>query len=833
MTITILILASSILIQVTTAILALRLIKTTRYYWSWVFLAVAIGLMAARRMITFYDLLSGEGLATVNISAEITALIISVFMFIGILNIRPLLNSIYSAKKDLEENNNRLQKEVELRKFAENLANANAIKFKKLTESTPVLIWMSDKYGECTYFNQRWLDFRGRTLEDEKGSGWTGGIHPDDKQKTIDDYYEAFNNRRQFELEYRLMNRHGEYRWIYDIGSPLYESPHKFTGYIGSCIDITERVRSKEELKRSEREKSLILEAIQDKLVFLNPEQKVQWTNQAALDIVGKEENEVIGGYCYKIWHEFDSSCVNCPAKKALSTGQTHKAELTFDEGVFSVRGFPVEEDGELKGVLVIARNITSRKEAEKQLEQSERKFRMFFNEHNAVKLLIDPGTGNIMDANKSAKAYYGYRDITAKKIQDINQLSEGEVKHEMEEAFYKNKNYFHFRHKLASGEIRDVEVHSTPLEVNEKKLLYSIIHDITDRVIADRELKRSEEKFRKIVNTLPQFVSYVDKNLVFRFVNQTYLDNFNLKEEEIIGKKIIRMLGSDAYEKAKPYFDKVLSGEFVQFNEFIRYSKDYHVYMDGAFIPEFDHKDNVCGFYAILSDITELMHNQKLLEDSRNRLRILSEHQQNMLEKERSYIAREIHDELGQNLTAINMELSMMKKQIPRSERSLFTRIHELINLTQTTLSKTKKLSSELRPQLIDDMGLVAALEWYLKDFEKRSGINCMSELPDENVTFPQDIALNVFRIIQESLTNVYKHADAQSVKVKLEIENKFLFLNFTDDGVGINEADINKDYSFGIMGVEERVRLMSGEFSIENTGNGTMINIKIPFEK
>ena len=833
MTITILILASSILIQVTTAILALRLIKTTRYYWSWVFLAVAIGLMAARRMITFYDLLGGAGIESVNISAEITALIISVFMFIGILNIRPLLNSIYSAKKDLEENNNRLQKEVELRKFAENLANANAIKFKKLTESTPVLIWMSDKYGECTYFNQRWLDFRGRTLEDEKGSGWTEGIHPEDKQKTIDDYYKAFNNRGQFELEYRLMNRHGEYRWIYDIGSPMYDGSQKFTGYIGSCIDITERVRSKEELKRSEREKSLILEAIQDKLVFLNPEQKVQWTNQAALDIVGKEENEVIGGYCYKIWHEFDSSCVNCPAKKALSTGQTHKAELTFDEGVFSVRGFPVEEDGELKGVLVIARNITSRKEAEKQLEQSERKFRMFFNEHNAVKLLIDPGTGNIMDANKSAKAYYGYRDITAKKIQDINQLSEGEVKHEMEEAFFKNKNYFHFQHKLASGEIRDVEVHSTPLEVNERKLLYSIIHDITERVEADRELKRSEEKFRKIVNTLPQFVSYVDKSLVFRFVNQTYLDKFNLKEQDIIGKKLHKILGSEAFETAKPHLNKVLNGELVRYNEFFRFSEDYHAYMQGTLIPEFDQKGNVEGYYGVLSDITILMHNQKLLEDSRNRLRILSEHQQNMLEKERSYIAREIHDELGQNLTAINMELSMMKKQIPRSERSLFTRIHELINLTQTTLSKTKKLSSELRPQLIDDMGLVAALEWYLKDFEKRSGINCMSELPDENVTFPQDIALNVFRIIQESLTNVYKHADAQSVKVKLEIENKFLFLNFTDDGVGINEADINRDYSFGIMGVEERVRLMSGEFSIENTGNGTMINIKIPFEK
>jgi two-component system sensor histidine kinase UhpB len=203
------------------------------------------------------------------------------------------------------------------------------------------------------------------------------------------------------------------------------------------------------------------------------------------------------------------------------------------------------------------------------------------------------------------------------------------------------------------------------------------------------------------------------------------------------------------------------------------------------------------------------------------------------MLEKERSYIAREIHDELGQNLTAINMGLSIMKKQIPRSQRDLFTKIQELRHLTQSTLSKTKKLSSELRPQLIDDMGLVPALEWYLNDFERRSGIQCSAELPEDNVTFPQEIALNVFRIIQESLTNILKHAEAHSVGVELKIVNKFIRLNINDDGIGIRDEDINKNNALGIMGMEERVRLMSGEFNIGNTENGTSINIKIPFEQ
>ena len=833
MTVKILILAFSILFQIITAILALRLIKTTRYYWSWIFLAMAIGLMAARRIITFYDLLTGVDAESVNLSAEITALVISVLMFVGIIHIRPLLNSIYNAKSDLEESNRRLEKEIELRKFAENLANANAIKFKKLTEHTPVMIWMSDQSSECTYFNQRWLDFRGRTMEEEKGSGWTEGIHPDDKQKTIDDYLSAFRNREHFELEYRLKNAKGEYRWIYDIGSPMYDASKKFTGYIGSCIDITERVRSKQELKRSEREKSLIFEAIQDKLVFLDSEQKIQWTNYAAMEIVGKKEEEVDGEYCYKLWHGFEFPCSDCPAKKAIETGLTHKGELSFEENIYSIRAYPVEENGTINGVLVIARDITSRKIAEEQLKQSEEKFRMFFNESNAVKLLIEPETGNILDANKSAREYYGYNDLTSKNIKKINQLTDNEVSREMEKAFFRNKNYFNFRHKLASGEIRHVEVHSTPLKINDRKLLYSIIHDITDRVEADLELKRSEKKFRNIVNALPQFVSYVDHNLVYRFVNKAYLDRFNLNEEDIIGKKLYEIIGNDAYEKAKFHLDKVFKGEFVHYNEFFRYSDDFKAYMQGTLIPEIDQQGNVEGYYAVLSDVTELMYNQNLLEDSRNRLRILSEHQQNILEKERSYIAREIHDELGQNLTAINMSLSMMKKQIPRSQRDLFTKIQELRHLTQSTLSKTKKLSSELRPQLIDDMGLVPALEWYLNDFEKRSGIQCSSELPEDNVTFPPEIALNVFRIIQESLTNIFKHANAHSVGVELKIVNKVIHLNITDDGIGIRDEDIKKNNALGIMGMEERVRLMSGDFNIGNTGNGTSINIKIPFEQ
>ncbi|MGM0497097.1 MAG: PAS domain-containing sensor histidine kinase [Bacteroidota bacterium] len=827
------ILGFSICLQALTAFLALRIIKTTRYYWAWVFLALAVGLMAARRIVSFYELVVLGNTASISLSAEIIALAVSLLMFIGVLNVRPILKALYSAKAELENKNKQLEEEVEQRKNAENKAKINTEKFRKLADYAPVLIWMSDNSGQCTYFNERWLKYRGRTLDEEYGMGWTEGLHPDDKESTINDYLEAFEKRESFELEYRLQNKDNEYRWFYDIGTPMYDDLKNFTGYIGSCIDITERKKSKERIERSEREKSLILHAMQDKLIFLDKELKLQWTNQAALDIIAKEEQEAKGEYCYKLWHGYDSPCSDCPAKKALNTGNTEKAELAFEEGVFSIRAYPVEENSEITGVLVIAKNITERKQAEEQLKQSERKFRTFFYESTAIKLLIDPQTGNIIDGNRSAEEFYGYENLRSKKIQEINQLSEEEVKQKLKQAYFRNKNYFNFQHTLANGDMRYVEAHSTPLEIDGKKVIYSIIHDITDRVEARAALKRSERKFRKIVNALPQFVSYVDKNLIYRFVNQTYLTRFDKTEEDILGKRLNEVIGQETYNKAKPHIDRVLKGEAVHYTEFFRYPAGFNSYMKGTLIPEYGQNGKVEGYYAVLSDVTDIMENQKLLEESRNRLQILSKHQHDMLEKERSYIAREIHDELGQNLTAINMGLAMMKKQVPRTDRNLFSKIQELNQITHNALAKTKNLSSELRPQLIDDMGLISAIEWYIRNFEKRSGITCETDIPEEEPYLPKDSAIHIYRIIQECLTNVYKHAEAESIEVILRTELEFILLKIVDDGKGIGKSEAQKNNSFGLMGIEERVRLMDGEFKIEDSGNGTVVNVKIPNEQ
>jgi PAS domain S-box-containing protein len=706
------ILLASITIQVVNVMLFLRLIRTTRHYGTWIFLALAVGLMAIRRMVSLYELWQQGAPVSVSLEAEVIALVISLLVLIGLILIRPFLHAIYKTLHEFERANRRLQEEVIHRKAAEQHAHFNEERFRKLAEASPILIWMSDQTGQCTYFNKGWLDFTGKTLEEEKGMGWTKGLHQEDKPSVMDRYLEAFGLRRSFELEYRLKDRKGKYRWVYDKGMPMYDVNENFLGYIGSCIDITGRKAAEERLRRSEQQKSLILQTMREKLIYLDPDLRVQWTNQATLDLTEKREEELVGKYCHEVLHDQEVPCDECPARRSLNSGQTEESDISLRFGIFHLTAYPVKNNGKVTGIIEVGENITERKRAEE-------------------------------------------------------------------------------------------------------------------------KLKKSEQKFREIVNTLPQFVSYLDEELKYRFVNRAYLDNFGFQEDEILGHHVTHLICEASFNEVKHYLQRALLGEKVQYRGFIHYNTGFQPYMEGTFIPVMDKHGKVSGLYAILNDVTHHVENQKLLEESRNRLQVLSEHQQNLLEKERSYIAREIHDELGQNLTAIRMGVSMIKKHISRKDRNLFSKVLELSNITQTALDQIRKLSTELRPQLIDDMGLIAAMEWHINNFEKRSSIACHTDLTDEEPDILKSKAIHLYRILQEGLTNVYKHARASNVWVCLKQSDSSLDFEISDDGEGFEANSNSKGHSYGLMGIEERVRLMEGEFHIISKNKGTTLKIHIPLVK
>lgn len=230
----------------------------------------------------------------------------------------------------------------------------------------------------------------------------------------------------------------------------------------------------------------------------------------------------------------------------------------------------------------------------------------------------------------------------------------------------------------------------------------------------------------------------------------------------------------------------------------------------------------------GIMTNITESRLEQLEVRKSRARLAELTAHIETVKEQERTRIAREIHDDLGGNLTAIKMALAMLAKRLP-PDSALQEKAAYVDALVDRTIDAVHRISLDLRPSILD-FGLVAALEWQVREFTDQTGIACGLDCADKDIEVAPDRASALFRIVQEALTNIAKHAGASRVDVHLSRTRSTLHLKITDNGHGIGQADRSKPQSFGLRGMAERAAALGGTLSLGHApGGGTVVAIKI----
>ena len=226
-----------------------------------------------------------------------------------------------------------------------------------------------------------------------------------------------------------------------------------------------------------------------------------------------------------------------------------------------------------------------------------------------------------------------------------------------------------------------------------------------------------------------------------------------------------------------------------------------------------------------------ELHRKTERLRESEEKLRRLAAHLISVREEERAHIAREIHDELGQVLTGLKMEVTWLAKRL--REKPLVEKTDSMCKLIDTTVQTVRKIATGLRPEMLDDMGLIAAVGWQAKEFQKRTGIRCRAKLPPE-VKLDIDISTTMFRIFQEILTNVARHSRATRVDIELMLSPERVGLEVVDNGVGIADEDLNGKKALGLLGMNERALLFGGEVKITGTpGHGTRVSVSIPMKQ
>ena len=226
-----------------------------------------------------------------------------------------------------------------------------------------------------------------------------------------------------------------------------------------------------------------------------------------------------------------------------------------------------------------------------------------------------------------------------------------------------------------------------------------------------------------------------------------------------------------------------------------------------------------------------ELHRKTERLSESEEKLRRLAAHLISVREEERAHIAREIHDELGQVLTGLKMEVTWLAKRL--RDKPLIEKTDSMCKLIDTTVQTVRKIATGLRPEMLDDMGLIAAVGWQAKEFQKRTGIRCRAKLPPE-VKLDIDVSTTMFRIFQEILTNVARHSRATRVDIELSLGEERVALEVVDNGVGIADADLSGKKSLGLLGMHERALLFGGDVKINGTpGHGTRVSVSIPMKQ
>ncbi|QJB56930.1 diguanylate cyclase [Pseudodesulfovibrio sp. zrk46] len=265
------------------------------------------------------------------------------------------------------------------------------------------------------------------------------------------------------------------------------------------------------------------------------------------------------------------------------------------------------------------------REEAQEALRQSEARFRALFENNHAVMLVIEPKTGNIVDANAAAMSYYGYsaKSLLEMNIQQINTMSPEEVKAEMRCAEKEKRDHFEFCHRLANGEIRNVEVFSGPVKVDGRTILYSIIHDITDRKLAEDTLQRYE----RIIESSPDLISLVDRNYHYRMVNNAYLNMFGKDREEIEGRYMPEVIGHEFFvNRVKPALDKAFQGETLRRENLLEIPGLPPQYLSATYHPVEDKNGSTNYVATNERNITDQKRNQQALKRFADRLSLATD---------------------------------------------------------------------------------------------------------------------------------------------------------------------------------------------------------------
>lgn len=466
-----------------------------------------------------------------------------------------------------------------------------------------------------------------------------------------------------------------------------------------------------------------------------------------------------------------------------------------------------------------------------RQLEASEESYRELFRKSPLPLWIIDPVEQRFLEVSEAATRLYGYeRDsflqLNPQTIWPSISGDEKSIINIREINSSKSPAWVHL--KKDGTEIR-VMTFFSDIIYNGKPARLILVMDVTEKVAIEQALVKSEEKYRSLIEQATDgIILYSLDGTIHEFNKGAWqLTGYTAGEFRLL--RLQDLLENGQVIINEENVRKLQQGINITFNRRVRCKNGslLEAELNAKMMP--DKK-----VIAIVRDITNRIKNEQEIRNMNQQLRQLSVHLENIREEERTNIAREIHDELGQQLTGLKMDLFWLNRKMNTDNPEVTERMGSALQLIDQTIKTVRKIATDLRPSILDDLGMIAALEWQSHEFAKRSDIkvNFVNNIGD--LYIQPRVATALFRIYQELLTNIARHANAGYVSVVIGITGDQLFFSVADNGKGFNPEEVKEGKTLGLMGIKERTLLIDGAYDITTRpGEGTKVLITVPLQE